>query len=184
MLCLANCGFTGICLTICAQLIQQYILKPRPIKPHLAKLAFENVNLMRIPYFSISISNIISQNENNHKAIRELYEKPYYMHLTLLVAFLILITPFNAFGKRILKWICWIPFTVFVILLVGIFVSASSKIIQRDVEPRCIHEPMELIPKDRYHDQVPVLLYLPTNYTTVPPINAIIDPSIMKHFCE
>ncbi|VDM09183.1 unnamed protein product [Wuchereria bancrofti] len=162
MLCLANCGFTGICLTICAQLIQQYILKPRPIKPHLAKLAFEN----------------------NHKAIRELYEKPYYMHLTLLVAFLILITPFNAFGKRILKWICWIPFTVFVILLVGIFVSASSKIIQRDVEPRCIHEPMELIPKDRYHDQVPVLLYLPTNYTTVPPINAIIDPSIMKHFCE
>uniref|UniRef100_A0A7I4KSV5 GH09271p, putative n=1 Tax=Brugia malayi TaxID=6279 RepID=A0A7I4KSV5_BRUMA len=162
MLCLANCGFTGTCLTICAQLIQQYILKPTPMKPHLAKLAFEN----------------------DHKAIRELYEKPYYMHLTLLVSFLILITLFNSFGKRILKWICWIPFTVFIILLVGIFISASTKIIQRDVELRCIHEPMELIPKDRYYDQVPVLLYLPTNYTTVPPISAIIDPSIMKHFCE
>ncbi|VDO09181.1 unnamed protein product [Brugia timori] len=128
MLCLANCGFTGTCLTICAQLIQQYILKPTPMKPHLAKLSFEN----------------------DHKAIRELYEKPYYMHLTLLVSFLILITLFNSFGKRILKWICWIPFTVFIILLVGIFISASTKIIQRDVESRCIHEPMELIPSELY----------------------------------
>uniref|UniRef100_A0A915Q0Y6 Amino acid permease/ SLC12A domain-containing protein n=1 Tax=Setaria digitata TaxID=48799 RepID=A0A915Q0Y6_9BILA len=44
MLCLANCGFTGLCLTICTELIHQYILRPSSGKANLAKLAFENVS--------------------------------------------------------------------------------------------------------------------------------------------
>ncbi|MCP9261385.1 hypothetical protein DINM_004755 [Dirofilaria immitis] len=125
MLCLANCGFTGICLTICVQLIQQYILKPNPIQPNFAKLAFENVR------------------------------------------------------------ICWVPSAAFVILSVEIFIATTTKIIRKDADLRCIHEPVELIPKDRYYDQIPVLLYLSSNYTMVSPIHAItVEPSIMKHFCK
>ncbi|VDO56559.1 unnamed protein product [Onchocerca flexuosa] len=117
--------------------------------------------------------------------MQELYKKPYYIHLILLTAFLILITLFNSFGKRIVKWICWIPFTIFAILLVQIFVSAITKIIQQDTDLRCIHEPIEIIPKDRYYDQVPVLLYLSPNYTTVSSISAtIVQPSDLKHFCD
>uniref|UniRef100_A0A8R1XNL4 Amino acid permease/ SLC12A domain-containing protein n=1 Tax=Onchocerca volvulus TaxID=6282 RepID=A0A8R1XNL4_ONCVO len=163
MLCLANCGFTGICLTICTQLIQQYILTPNLIQPDLVKLAFGN----------------------NRKAIQELYKEPYDIHLILLTVFLILITLFNSFGKRIVKWICWIPFTVFAVLLVHIFVSAITKIIQQDTDLRCIHEPIEIIPKDHYYDQVPVLLYLSPNYTTVSSLSATtVQPSDMKYFCE
>uniref|UniRef100_A0A0R3RS20 AA_permease domain-containing protein n=1 Tax=Elaeophora elaphi TaxID=1147741 RepID=A0A0R3RS20_9BILA len=154
MLCFANCGFTGMCLTTCAEVIQQYILRPSPVEPNLAKLAFEN----------------------DYRAVQELLEKPYYMHLVLFTAFLILITLFNR--------LCWIPFTVFAILLIGIFISATIKIIQQDVDLRCIYEPIGLIPKDHYYDQVPVLLYLPLNYTTVPPISATVPPSILEHFCE
>ncbi|KAM3719742.1 GPI mannosyltransferase [Dirofilaria immitis] len=163
MLCLANCGFTGICLTICVQLIQQYILKPNPIQPNFAKLAFEN----------------------DRNAIQELYKKPYYMHFILLIAFWALITLFNCFGKRIIKWICWVPSAAFVILSVEIFIATTTKIIRKDADLRCIHEPVELIPKDRYYDQIPVLLYLSSNYTMVSPIHAItVEPSIMKHFCK
>lgn len=39
-------------------------------------------------------------------------------------------------------------------------------------------------PEDHYYDQVPVLLYLPPNYTAVSPISATTQPSVMKHFCE
>ncbi|VBB31191.1 unnamed protein product, partial [Acanthocheilonema viteae] len=68
MLCLANCGFTGICLTICVELIQQYILKPTPVEPNLIMRALENGNakfssiigcsLLLLPLFTGSICGI------------------------------------------------------------------------------------------------------------------------------